>query len=178
MKEGLTESITERASELIAQRGVYGMSIGEIASGLDVSKGSIHYYFPSKQAIVAACAKRSIKSIGDALFQWVDSVNAEDDPRVHLESLCDALLSDGVSLRVFIAVNSAIEAGDELEGDIDSAMSEWNVMIEVGSMKLRADAAAKLKRMSAAVLPFICGMGALNADADYAKDAFTALILG
>ena len=178
MKDETTEKIIEAASALIAERGVWGMSIGEIAAQVGVSKGTMHYYFPTKQDLVAAAAKRSLKRISDSLFAWVDSVNSEEDPTAAVERLCDALLPEDSPLRVFIAVNGVVEPGSELETLLDSSMSEWNVMIEVGSMRMRADASSKMKRMSAAILPFLSGLAALNADSGYAKAAFTALIMG
>ena len=65
-----------------------------------------------------------------------------------------------------------------LWGRVDRAMSEWNVMLDVGALRMRAGAAAKMKRIAPAIIPFLCGLAALNADMDYAKAAFTAFVLG
>ena len=65
-----------------------------------------------------------------------------------------------------------------MEASIDRAMSEWNVMLDVGALRMRAGAAAKMKRIAPAIIPFLCGLAALNADMDYAKAAFTAFVLG
>ena len=57
-------------------------------------------------------------------------------------------------------------------------MNEWNVMLEVGAMRLKPSVSNKLRRVLPAVLPFLCGLAALDADPDYAKEAFTAFVLG
>ena len=57
-------------------------------------------------------------------------------------------------------------------------MNEWNVMLEVGILRMQPAVANRMKRVLAAVLPFMCGLAALNADRDYAKQAFCALVLG
>lgn len=176
MNDGTVERILDTAQELIAERGVYGMSFGEIALGVGVSKGTLSYYFPTKQALTEAAAKCAIKSISDSLFAWVDSVDPKADPEAPIRGLCDALL--GRPLRVFIAVNGAAEPGSELEEALDSALNEWTVMIDVGAMRMRPETADRMKRMSAAILPFVSGLAALNADPDYAKDAFVAIIMG
>ena len=177
MRETTQDLIIETASAFFAERGAWGTSLGDIAGNLGISKGTLYYHFSTKQALINAVLERSVKRISDRLFAWVDTVKVGDDPVVPLEGLCDALLADE-SLRVFIAVNGAAEPDSQLEADVDRAMNEWNVMIEVGSLRMEASAAAKMKRILAAVLPFICGLAALNADGDYAKAAFTALVLG
>ena len=177
MKSGVSEKILDVASELIAERGVYGMSFGDIALKVGVSKGTLNYYYPSKQELVEAAAARATKKISDNLLAWVDSVKANESPDAPTGRLCDAMLC-GTSFRVFIETNEIVKPDTKLEELLDSAMGEWNVMIEVGAMRMRPDAAMRMKNMSAAVLPFIAGLSALNADADYAREAFVALILG
>ena len=178
MKDGTAERILETASDLFARQGAYGTSLGDIAKSVGISKGTLYYYYTTKQDVVDAVAKRTISAIGDRLFAWVDTVKATDDPEKTLGDLCDALLGDGMLLRIFIAVNNVVEPGGELEAALDNAMNEWTVMIEVGSLRMRADVASRMKRLLAAILPFLCGLAALNADGDYAKEAFCALILG
>lgn len=178
MKDGTSEKILEAASELFAEQGASGTSLGDIAKAAGLSKGTLYYYYPTKQDVVNAVAKRTLKAIGDRLFAWVDAVKAADAAEDALGSLCDALLGDGMLLRIFIAVNNAAEPGSELEAALDNAMNEWNVMIEVGSLRMQTGVAARMKRLLAAVIPFLCGLAALNADSEYAKDAFCTLILG
>ena len=176
MKNGTDDPILSAASELIEERGVYGMSLGDIARDLDMSKGTLYYHYPTKQAVVEAAAERCIRSVGDRLFTWVDSVSGAS-PEDALASLCEVML-DSPGLRLFVALYNAAEPESELEANIDRAMSEWNVMIEVGALRMPAEAAARMKRILPAVLPFLCGLAALNADGDYAKAAFTAFVLG
>lgn len=176
MKSGVSEKILEAAEELIAERGVYGMSFGEIARRVGVSKGTLNYYYPSKQALVDAAAAKTVKRISDSILAWVDSVKADEDPEAPIGRLCDAML--GPSFRVFIEANEVVKSDTPLEEILDNAIGEWNVMIDVGAMRTRPDAARRMKKMSEAVLPFIAGLAALNADSEYAKEAFVALILG
>lgn len=178
MKDGTAERILEAASELFAEQGALGTSLGDIAKATGLSKGTLYYYYPSKQDVIDAVAKRTVKAVGDRLFAWVDAVKATDGAEEALGALCDALLGDGMLLRVFIALNNAAEPGSEPEALLDNAMNEWNVMIEVGSLRMQPGVAARMKRLLAAVIPFLCGLAALNADSEYAKDAFCALILG
>lgn len=178
MKDGTADNIISIAAELFSSLGAFGTSLGEVAKRAGISKGTLYYYFPTKQALCEAVSDKCLSMISSRLFAWVDTVKASDDPTEALGALCDALLGEDMPLRVFIAINDFSESGSELEASLDRAMNEWNVMIEVGSMRMKPVYAAKMKRMLAAVLPFLCGLAVLNADPDYAREAFTALIMG
>ena len=178
MKDGTADTIISTAAAFISERGVFGTSLGDIAKEVGISKGTLYYYFPTKQALCEAVSERALAAVSSRLFAWVDTVKAADDPTKALGGLCDAMLGEDMPLRIFIAVNDFAEPGSELEASLDRAMNEWNVMIEVGSMRMQPSVAAKMKRLLAAVLPFLCGLAALNADPDYAREAFIALIMG
>ncbi len=177
MNDSTVDSIVSTAMWFIQERGAYGMSLGDIAKELDMSKGTLYYHFPSKQSLISAAAERCIKALGDRLFTWVDSIGEGGGAEESLGALCEAML-DEPGLRLFVALFNAAEPESKLEEDVDRAMSEWNVMLEVGAMRLKPEAAAKMKRVLPAVLPFLCGLAALNADGDYARQAFTAFVLG
>ena len=175
---GITDSILGTAAALFAEYGVKGTSLGAIAAKVGISKGTLSYYYPAKQDIVNAVAEQTFRSIGDRIFAWVDTVKRDEEPTLALERLCDALLGDNELLRVFISINGSTEEGSEIEGLIDRAMGEWNVMLEVGVLRMQPAVAERMKRILAAILPFMCGLAALNADPLYCKQAFAALVLG
>ncbi|MBR4657960.1 MAG: TetR/AcrR family transcriptional regulator [Clostridia bacterium] len=176
MNDGVVDSIVDLASSLIEERGAYGMSLGEIAAGLHISKGTLSYHFPTKQSLLNAAAEHCIKTVGDRLFAWVDSVGGAPAEEA-LGALCEAML-DSPGLRLFVRLYNAAEPESRLEETVDRAMNEWNVMLEVGALRMKPEPAARMKRVLPAVLPFLCGLAALNADGDYAKQAFVAFVLG
>lgn len=177
MKDGTADSIINAASELFSERGVWGTSLGDIAKAVGISKGTLYYHYPAKQDIVEIVSTRCISDIGDRILGWIDGISGDSEPRRALSELCEALLGEA-GLRLFISIYNAAEPEGDMEASIDRAMSEWNVMLDVGALRMRAGAAAKMKRIAPAIIPFLCGLAALNADMDYAKAAFTAFVLG
>ena len=174
----IAETIVTTAASLFADQGVCGTSLGEIAKAVGISKGTLYYYYPSKQDVVNAVAEKTLREIGDRIFAWVDTVKRDADPSIALEDLCDALLGERELLRVFIAINGSAEEDSVTEKMLDRALGEWNVMLEVGILRMQPAVADRMKRVLAAILPFMCGLAAMNADHDYAKQAFSALVLG
>ena len=175
---GIAEAILSAAAGFFAEYGVRGTSLGDIAKKVGISKGTLSYYYPTKQSIVDTVTEQTLRGIGDRIFAWVDTVKRDDDPTVALDLLCEQLLGDNELMRIFIAVNAAAEPGSPVMDRLDRAMGEWNVMLEVGILRMQPAVADRMRRMIAAILPFMCGLASLNADPDYAKQAFAALVLG
>ena len=54
-----SEKILDALQELLEEKNIQHISVSQIASKAGIGKGSIYYYFPSKDAIVDALIKRS-----------------------------------------------------------------------------------------------------------------------
>ena len=178
LKDHVAETALAVAAKLFASSGVEGTSLGTIAKAVGISKGTLYYHFPTKMGIVESVAEMIVHDIGDKLFAWVDSVKREAAAEIALDSLCDALLGDKEQLRIYIAISNAAEPNSTLELMLDRAIREWGVMLDVGILRINSSVSDRMKRVSAAILPFMCGLAALNADTDYAKTALRALIIG
>ena len=53
------EKILDALQQLLEEKNIQHISVSEIAAKAGIGKGSIYYYFPSKDAIVDALIKRS-----------------------------------------------------------------------------------------------------------------------
>lgn len=171
-------SIISAASELYAANGVFGASLGDIAKKVAISKGTVYYYYPTKQDITYSVAELALRDIGDRIFSWVDTISKEDSLETTLDTLCDYLLGERDPLLIYLAVNRTAESDRALEAMLDRALNEWNVMLEVGILRMNTELSERMRRICAAIMPFICGLAAMNADLDYSKAAFRALVLG
>ncbi|ADV83423.1 TetR/AcrR family transcriptional regulator [Terriglobus saanensis] len=58
MENDTAERILDSAHALIAERGYAAFSYADIADVVKIRKASIHYHFPSKEALVTAVLKR------------------------------------------------------------------------------------------------------------------------
>lgn len=56
---GKSEKILDALQQLLEEKSIQHISVSEIAEKAGIGKGSIYYYFPSKDAIVDALIKRS-----------------------------------------------------------------------------------------------------------------------
>ena len=67
------QALVDAALSLLRQRTASRFTMGEVAQRADVSTASVHYYFPSKEALVAAVVLRLVQAEADALVAVVEA---------------------------------------------------------------------------------------------------------
>jgi AcrR family transcriptional regulator len=100
------QEILTVAAELFGERGFDAVSLDDVAERLDVTKGSLYYYFASKEELVSA----AIQTLGSAWFQRLRDLpaGAEGTPAARLRALIRehvtvAVQDHPAALRLFLA---------------------------------------------------------------------------
>ena len=70
-----SEKILDALQQLLEERSIQHISVSDIAAKAGIGKGSIYYYYPSKDAIVDALIKRSYEKP----LQTVTTLSAKSD---------------------------------------------------------------------------------------------------
>ncbi|GAB3052934.1 hypothetical protein GCM10027079_18790 [Sediminivirga luteola] len=86
--------IVEAAWRLFAERGYHTVRVADIAAACGTSSPTIHYYFPTKQAIFEETLRYSVKLAFD---RQIASLHAVADPVDRLKHLLELQLPDGDS---------------------------------------------------------------------------------
>ncbi|MFH1141967.1 MAG: TetR/AcrR family transcriptional regulator, partial [Chloroflexota bacterium] len=82
IKETTREKLLEAAEDVFATKGYYEAAVDEIVRRSNTSKGSVYFYFPSKESLFLAV----VDHLGDRLIQRVERAVADvSDPRQRLE---------------------------------------------------------------------------------------------
>lgn len=85
-------SILAAAAEVLSKNGYHNLSLEEVAERLDLTKASLYYYFPSKEALVSACLESIAMSANERLA----------------EAMCDDSRSASARLKTLIKLQLAI----------------------------------------------------------------------
>ena len=103
------QQIIEAATQVIVQKGIDKTSLTDIAQAAGISKGSLYYYYATKNDLIFDITEAHINQISDNLFdiienrrdnaEWKDILNilferimaAETRGRLHLYLLQQAL---------------------------------------------------------------------------------------
>lgn len=77
------------AAKLFAKRGVGSVSLRDIADELGISKGTLHYYFKTKEDLICSCAENCVAVIGDGVFELMNGAARGGSA----ESVCEKFVS-------------------------------------------------------------------------------------
>lgn len=73
----IRECILESAAALMEERSFFDISLADIARAARISKGTLYYYYNSRDAILFDLTDRYLQKLSDDLLAWVD--NEEKD---------------------------------------------------------------------------------------------------
>lgn len=174
-------SILEAASTLFSMGGVREASLADIAQQAKMSKGTLYYYYPTKDHLVEDIAEEHLSRITDTLFGWIDALGGETGAKEALDALLSLLMADEKSLRLHVVLQSEAALGNALiKKKLLSKYREWTLMLEVGALKLAQPASGRLRDISRIFFSVVDGLalheliegGANN------RDAMVRLLLG
>ncbi len=125
-------AILKAATELASTRGLAGLSIGDLADAVGMSKSGLYAHFASKEdlqlATIGAATEVFIASVVTPAFQ-------QPEPLAQLEALCDGFL-DYVEQRVFpggcFFVAASVEFGPRtgrVHDAIAASQQQWSGLL-------------------------------------------------
>ncbi|MBQ3201813.1 MAG: TetR/AcrR family transcriptional regulator [Clostridia bacterium] len=152
------EAILGIASQLFTETGVHGTSLQDIAKAAGLSKGTLYYYYPTKEALVNDIAAAHAARITDLLLTWIETISRGCPMEDALEILIGALLDDQAlrKLHVVLFTESCL-AGPSLSVLMEEMLRKWTVMLEVGTLKVQSDSARRLRDRSSLFFTLLTG---------------------
>jgi AcrR family transcriptional regulator len=109
------KAILDVTETLLATQGLESMTVSDIAQGAGLSRGSMYFYFGSKQEVVIALVARTVEALREK------SREAANDPRDPCEAIATAMhrtreiwLEHGLIMRVAIDQAASVPEIDAL----------------------------------------------------------------
>lgn len=142
-------TIRATAADLFIQNGIHATSLNDIARDAELSKGTIYYYYPSKEALVNELAHDCTEKTSDVIYTWLEGLSRGDDVHASLTALLGALTADegNAHLHTVLCMEVALHNA-ELQSLLELCYKEWTLMVEVGALKMQTKASALLKDRS------------------------------
>lgn len=128
--------ILQTTSRLFCDQGVNVTSFTDISKAVALSKGTIYYYYPSKEHLIRDVAEYHLNQVSDNIFAWLQ---VSTDPLALEDMLIKLLTSvfqteDQCRLHICL-VNYAIMGNDVIKNMIREKITQWHTMVEVGLAK-------------------------------------------
>ncbi|WDP89972.1 MAG: TetR/AcrR family transcriptional regulator [Desulfobacter sp.] len=150
--------ILDAAMALIGEKGVEKTSLSGIARAAGLSKGTVYYYYASKNDLVFDIADLHMERITTTLFSMIDQARGI----TWEELLCayfNTLLSSEARSRLHLyLVREAVSGNDEIKERFQTTYAQWFEMVDRAYDKMpgpKTDREAKARFLVAVVDGFI-----------------------
>lgn len=170
--------IIATAARLFTENGADGTSLNDIAKAANLAKGTLYYYYPAKDELIADIARTHGDWLGDTVLAWAETLQRDTDAYEAMKSLMRQLLLDEMhtKLHVVLCAHAAVRGG-ELNELIESMRKKWALMLEVGSLKLQSNDARTIRLRSGAFFSMTVGYMTKNDISDEDIDEFVGIFL-
>ena len=157
LNNDMTEKLIAAAEDLVVKCGAEGMSLGDAANACGISKGTLYYYFKSRDELLSELARRCTARIEERLFAWMEALTAVTPADEAASSLSAVFFGDGNALTVFRELVSGFSP--EAAAVCAEAAEAWRIVLEIASLRL-GKAGEALAARAALVVPLAVGLSA------------------
>jgi TetR/AcrR family acrAB operon transcriptional repressor len=130
-------SILSTAAGLFCHQGVHATSISDIAKTVKLSKGTVSYYYPSKDHLIYEVTEFHLSEVTDQLFAWIDGVSPGMPLESALERFFSLVFNTAEKCRLHICLLSDAILGNEVVRKLlGVSVAKWRTMAEAGLLKI------------------------------------------
>lgn len=152
------QSILDAASKLIAQKGVKNTSLADISKEVGISKGTLYYYYSTKNDIIYDIADIHLKQITEELLSWIDNIElniaSEEILKVVFEKISTAETRGKLHLYL---ISDAVTSNEPLKQRFREKYKEWRITLENGLRKVLKNRTADYEVLSYIILAALDG---------------------
>jgi AcrR family transcriptional regulator len=131
------QQIIEAAARLMVQKGIEQTSLSDIANEVGISKGSLYYYYASKDDLIFDITDTHINQISENLFLIIEARKGNTDWKEVLKILFERIIAAETRGRLHIYLIQQALNGNELVLErFRKKYREWNEMIRNGFDKI------------------------------------------
>lgn len=170
----LSEAIVKTAYALFAEKGVYSISLADIASSCQISKGTLYYYYPDRELLVLECAQRCVKSLNDNIILWLEDMSSDMTLKDVYVALSEVFACESEDVKLLM--NLLNYKGEQVSKLINQTLSQWNIMLEVAALRLHGGDSEKFTVQAPILIYTLIGAASLGADAKVRKDMVDRLL--
>jgi AcrR family transcriptional regulator len=125
------ENIVEAAIKLIGEKGVEGTSLADIAREVGISKGTLYYYYSTKNDLIFDITKEHVDKITSNIFFMIEKNKDDTSLSDTLKLLVENFLKSETRTRLHLYLIQEILSGNEdLKKRFVETYQQWFKMLE------------------------------------------------
>jgi len=131
------KTIIDGASRLIIQKGIDNASLSDIAREIGISKGTLYYYYATKNDLIFDIAVDHIEQISNDLFMLIDRIEGPSSPETVLTAMVETILKAETRSRLHLyLIREALTENKVLEERFIATYRNWFETMEEGLGKI------------------------------------------
>lgn len=124
------QQIIEAGTRMIVQKGIEKTSLADIAEEAGISKGSLYYYYASKNELIFDITDAHINQISDNLFAIIEDSKGNMNWQELLKILFERILDADTRGRLHLyLIQQALNDNEDLKNRFRKKYQEWKQMI-------------------------------------------------
>ncbi|WP_040210907.1 TetR/AcrR family transcriptional regulator [Clostridium polynesiense] len=152
------KSILEAASKLMTQKGVKDTSLADISKEVGISKGTLYYYYSSKDDIIYDITDIHLKQMTEELLTWIKNINDDADPKEILLVVFEKILSAETRGKLHLyLISDAVIGNNYLKERFIERYKEWRTTLEDGTKMVLKDRKVNYEVLSHIILAALDG---------------------
>jgi len=125
--------ILEAATKLFIEQGSQQTSLADIARSLQISKGTLYYYYSTKADLIFDVTDLYMQELTEGLLEWAKSLDKELPPENILETVFKTIIQAQTRGKLHIyLIHEAITHHPALKEKIQSAYRRWKGTLKEG----------------------------------------------
>jgi AcrR family transcriptional regulator len=125
--------IIDAAIRLIGEKGVEGTSLADISKEVGISKGTLYYYYSSKNDLIFDITEVHMEKITSGIFFLIEKKKDETTWKEMLKLLFESLLHSETRTRLHLyLIQEVLSGNEELKQRFIKTYNQWFKMIEDG----------------------------------------------
>lgn len=134
------QQIIEAAGRMIVQKGIDKTSLTDIAKEAGISKGSLYYYYASKDDLIFDITEAHINQISENLFGIIEDSKGSATWEDLLKILFDRILQAEARGRMHLyLLQQSLNSNEVLAERFRKKYREWNELIREGFEKIEPE---------------------------------------
>jgi len=152
------QSILDAASKLITEKGVKNTSLADIAKEVGISKGTLYYYYSTKDDIIYDITDIHLKQITEELLSWIGAIENDATPEEILVVVFEKILKAETrgKLHLYLISDAAI-GNNSLKERFKQRYREWRTTLEDGTRMVLKDKKVNYEILSYIILAVLDG---------------------
>jgi TetR/AcrR family acrAB operon transcriptional repressor len=149
--------IIDKATELFIEQGAQETSLSDIARALEISKGTLYYYYSSKADLIFDVTDIYMERLTTSLLDWVKELDGNPPENV-LEVLFTQVFAAKTRGKLHIyLIHEAITHNEQIKQKIQQAYGRWKEMLREGLQIAFGDSIENPREYADVILTMLTG---------------------